>query len=252
MGSPFWGTVVQCMNCGLAFMTPMPEDADLADYYERTYWVNRQKNKSPTQYRRCPRASAQIMMILDHLKPMTEKPFSILEIGAGEATPSLLLRDRLSKRGEVVISVIEPGEEWKAYYDAVGVRFLDRLFSPKLKGRYTHIHASHWLEHVTSPSLVVQTISGLLEEGGTVFVEVPFAANEYWVLPLADTPHTLFFSIESLQRLFEMNGFVTVLIGRYGIDLSRYARHEWPSDEEFALKNDNGFWIRGLFKKRIK
>jgi len=244
---PVRGSLVRCRACALVYLGTMPTLSQLERFYAADYWSMRRPDMSPGQYRTSPRAHAQVEFITGLLpKPAIS---SVLEIGAGTATPSLLLREKLSPFGDVVINVIEPGSIWKDYYHQTSINVIGTFFPIETDKTFSHIHASHWLEHNTDPKDTVQRMRRILDKNGTVFIEVPYASDEYWTYKLSDIPHTLFFSIESLNSLFTQSGFNVLGCGRYGISLREWEQGRWPTDQEFARENPEGFWIRALYQK---
>jgi hypothetical protein len=224
----------------------MPTPAGLGAFYSSKYWGRRRYNLDPQQFRRCPRAEAQVRFIEESLPDLA--PSAILEIGAGAATPSLLLRDRLSLSRQVEIHVVEPGAVWADYYKAANINVLGSFFPTLTERQFCHVHASHWLEHVIDPHGVVAAIRNILRPGGTVFIEVPFADDEYWSAALSDIPHTLFFSLHSLNQLFTRAGFEVLRAGRFGISLNSYGRGKAPGAEDYRKEKSDGFWIRALYR----
>ena len=244
---PFLGNIVRCSKCGLSQMSDMPTDSELSSYYSSAYWSFRSPRIDLEKYKTCDRGGSQIEFISGHRDP--SKISSILEIGAGSATPSLRLRDANSDSENFTIDVVEPGEFWGEYYNKLNITVVSEFFPAPIKRKYSHIHASHWLEHSTDPGKVSKMLFEITEPGGTVFIEVPFSEEEYWNLPLNDAPHTLFFGVESLKSLFEMSGYETLECGRFGIDLADFSRGGWPSGEQYYAKNADGFWLRALFRR---
>jgi SAM-dependent methyltransferase len=243
---PFDGFVARCGQCGLIQLEVMPTPAGLQEFYSSSYWGRRRHKLDPQQFHHCPRAEAQVGFIEANSPDLA--PSSILEIGAGAATPSLLLRERLGPSRPVEIHVVEPGEVWAGYYKATAIKVLGSFFPTATDRQFCHVHASHWLEHVTDPQGVVAEIRRVLRPGGTVFIEVPFADDEYWTAALSDVPHTLFFSVASLNHLFARAGFQVLKAGRYGIPLKAYERGDTPRPGDYGRETGDGFWIRALYR----
>ncbi len=244
---PFKGPVCRCLECGLGQIQSMPSEGKLESFYTSSYWSERPPSLDPLQYLQSDRARSQVEFIKSHSPEMNIS--SILEIGAGAATPSLFLRNELEKRTKVEIFVVEPGRVWKEYYHSLSIEVLGSYFPMPISRRFSHIHASHWLEHITDPLKAASAMRENLEENGTVFIEVPFADEDYWKRSLVDTPHTLFFSLDSLNALFQSAGFKVLKSCRFGIPMSSWEAGELPKSDDFGKEESEGFWIRALYQK---
>jgi|ETNmetMinimDraft_5_1059913.scaffolds.fasta_scaffold00096_21 hypothetical protein len=244
---PFRGPICRCLECGLGQIQNMPSEEKLESFYTSSYWSERPPSLDPLQYLQSDRARSQVEFIKTNCPEINIS--SILEIGAGAATPSLLLRKELESTTNVQITVVEPGSVWKEYYQNLSIEILGSYFPMPIARRFSHIHASHWLEHITDPQTAVSAMSENLEENGTVFIEVPFADNDYWKRSLVDTPHTLFFSVDSLNALFQSAGFKVLKSCRFGISMASWEAGKLPSSEDFRKEESEGFWIRALYQK---
>jgi len=88
-----------------------------------------------------------------------------------------------------------------------------------VSGRYDLAIASHVLEHMFEPEILLRSLRDRLSPGGILFVEVP---NEDWRFKTTNEPHVVFFSQPMLVHLLNRAGF-TVLraatCGRRVLDL---------------------------------
>lgn len=244
---PFHGPILRCLDCGLGQLGKMPSNKVLESFYASSYWSERKPSLDLHQYLQSNRARSQVEFIQESFEG--RKISSILEIGAGAATSSLLLRKKLEATNIVQLSVVEPGSVWSDYYKALSIECLGSYFPMAIPRKFSHIHASHWLEHTTDPQKAVSGMRDCLEKNGTVFLEVPFADDSYWDRAFADAPHTLFFNVDSLNALFAREGFQMLKACRVGISLASWEVGGWPNREEFGRENKMGFWIRALYRK---
>jgi SAM-dependent methyltransferase len=182
----------------------------------------------------------------------------LLEVGAGDAFPSLHLRHHLP---HTEIDVVEPGEQWGPYYDELSIRRVNRLFPFASPDRYDYVHLSHCLEHMPDLERSLAALRETVAEGGFAFVEVPNCTPDYWSEDTFDPDgHIHYFTPASLSRFFERSGFELVraeLVGMTHSERNRYwmARELFPPDViERARRSvrenvpqKDGEYLRALF-----
>ena len=246
----FGGHVRICSACGYGVMEHPPTDDELRQFYRTAYWADRtavveDAVRDEDARRSDPRAEHQVDFVLRHAR--CDDLARVLEIGAGAAGASLLLRDRCG-RPDMELCVCEPGRQWDAYYARRGIRKVAAYFPFEATRRFDYVHTSHWLEHVRDLDRTLHDLRNVLRPNGLVFVEVPNTEHDYWDLPVRDTPHIHFFTRRSLETVFAGHGFEGVEIGEFGITyLERYRGLPLTPDAYGA--REKGFWIRALFRR---
>lgn len=247
--TPFYGFVQICSKCRHGVMGSPPTVPQLEQYYEKQYWASRptltdQVNITRDAFRNDLRAHHQIGFILKHLT--TDSIHEILEIGAGPAFASLLLREKFNST--LQLNVCEPGVTWNEYYKENTIHNISRYFPFDSEKKFDYIHTSHWLEHVIDLNNTVAKLKEVLREGGFIFVEVPNTEYQYWDLPLIDTPHIQFFTPRSLAKVFQKHGFECLRVDTYGQTF--YQKYKGiPLRESDYGEVKKGCWIRSLFRK---
>jgi len=231
-------------------METPPTISELERYYRRQYWgltpeVPKKAVEAVNEYRRDPRSLHQIDLAMQMISP--DHLETVLEIGAGSAYASLLLKKRIG-RSSVQVYVCEPGQEWDAYYKNHQMEKIADYFPFPTAMKFDYVHTSHWLEHVPDLNDTLFRLREIVNPSGFVFVEVPNTEHDYWDLPLTDTPHIQFFSRDSLLKVFGKNGFKCLSIDEYGITFQEFNRGVKVLPERFG-KCEKGFWIRSVFQK---
>jgi len=248
--SPFRGDIRVCCNCGYGVMNTPPSEEELKDYYSKQYWSGRlDKTKKASffekDYGKDPRAKIQIEFSLEKIDK--ERIGKILEIGAGSAFASLLLRDKCNE-AHLELDVCEPGAIWEEYYKEKEINKIADYFPFKTSKKYDYIHTSHWLEHVLDLKDTIRALNAICEKGGFIFVEIPNSAHKYWHLPLKDTPHIHFFTMTCLKKIFEESGFKCLDIKECGISYLEWFHGEVLTPDKYGEK-EKGFHIRAIFEK---
>lgn len=243
----FGGNIEICNSCGYGVMEKIPEPEKLRQYYKTQYWGQRAKDEreiSKDEYKNDMRAKTQIDFVYDYIKGINH----ILEIGAGPAFPSLLLRDRIKEESkEVKLFVVEAGKQWIEYYKENSIIPVADFFPFNGEQKFDYIHTSHWLEHVQDLKQTIEILNSMLYTGGYLYVEVPNSSKEYWNLDFKDVPHIHFFTKYSLRKWFENYGFECLNAEEAGVGFSTYF-HERRFD--YYGQQENGIWIRAIFKKQ--
>ncbi|MBX2966890.1 MAG: class I SAM-dependent methyltransferase [Cyclobacteriaceae bacterium] len=243
----FKGKVIVCKECGYGTMETPPTQEAIKKYYEYNYWQNfRERNVKPTthgdvyDYLQDLRAGSQIFLVNSQFD--LKNIMRTLEIGAGPAFASQLLRNRFKN---ISMYVCEPGTSWDRYYQMRGLHRIANFFPFDTNETFDYIHTSHWLEHVLDLRKTIYALYNVLNDGGCLFVEVPNTPEIYWELPIGDTPHIHFFTVQSLKAIFEEYHFSCHYIDIFGTRLGKTTQK--PSYEQDSVTE--GVWIRAIFHK---
>lgn len=205
--------ILSCVECGFSFLQTEIPDLRLNEFYNHQYrgvgspfYFN--YNQIYGVPRTLPiRATSQIYLASIFTKFLPGDVF--LDIGAGPGDSLFCARHILS---QPKLLVIEPNQESQDYYThnfgAITLASLTDMCAVNLKAQI--ILLSHSLEHFSHSYLptLFQSIKSVLTPNGVVVIEVPnvdFRVHKNMRFP--DTPHTIFFSRDSLCRLLIKFGF---------------------------------------------
>lgn len=241
----FKGYIRICSNCGHGVMELPPTKSQLQQYYQNLYWSQRSTVFKSNSYIHNPRAAHQVDFILDHIH--CEDITSILEIGAGAANASQLLREKC-KNPSINIYACEPGQQWGNFYRNQNIKKIADYFPFETDMKFDYVHTSHWLEHVLDLDEILSNLNAIINTKGSIFIEVPNTEHYYWDIPMRDTPHIHFFTRKSLIKAFNNNNFECLNIGEYGIKYIEKLSGVTVTPDRYGAC-ENGFWIRALFKK---
>ena len=237
-GEPF--DIYCCTRCGLGVTSPAPRPAELARYYSDRYRGNRhvgtQSLRSRLRARALERAAARSIPCGD--------PKRLLDLGAGDASFALLMRDRgwhvsATELDETVVKTLRVAgidarlasddAPWPAPFDA--------------------ITCWHVLEHVDDPVALLARARRDLLPGGVLQVTVPNLAS--WQARLGgrhwfhlDVPRHLFhFTPQALTRLLERQGFEIVRRSTFAFEYDWFGAIQTPLN---ALLPDLNVLFDGL------
>ncbi len=227
-----------------------PTKEELLQHYQEEYWSQRSTAVekaiiNDNDYRLDPRAIHQVGFVMEKIRCGTIS--NVLEIGAGAAYASLLLRHRC-KDSALNLYACEPGQQWEDYYQRQGVKKIADYFPFETTERFDYVHTSHWLEHVLNLNEALSELNTIINPSGYLFVEVPNTEHFYWDLAIEDTPHIYFFTRRSLVKALKNHSFDCLNIGECGITNLDWKNGISITPDQFGA-SDKGCWIRGLFKK---
>ena len=235
--------IVRCNRCGHMYANPQElvdcervQSADHPRFYdEKTggQYFQKQQVQLPDNERS--------LRVLNQLFPQRGK---VLEIGS---FCGIFLNRIRSDGWEVMGLEPDPGPAGYAR-QKYGLKITDKpLPNPALPDKYFDaVVMLHVIEHMPNPSVDLQDIHRLLAPGGVLVVETPrFDSLMYKLFGRRERSlsncngHIHFFTVPTLQKLFEKNGFEVIrvdLVGRtLTLDRLLYnvgvmARNQWIRD----------------------
>lgn len=161
---------VICMDTGLVRNDPVPDDAELAQFYAEDYRISYKGARKPRRrqvLRNFRRAAIHVRTYRDLLEPTSR----VLDVGAGSGEFAFLMTG-LGKS----VTGIEPNVDYAAYCrDELGldVRTFHLARDLFLPGQFDLIRMNHVLEHLNNPVKYLSEIANWLAPDGLLYVEVP-------------------------------------------------------------------------------
>ena len=201
--------LAECAECGLAFLSPRPEESQLGGYYPKTYWGGRQKGLK--ELLRAFEERAKEAYKLRAVEEAKLSPCRIIDIGCGRGEFLALLRGK----GFEALG-LEPGEEAaRRGREEYGIEITHgTLGSARLpESSFGAATLWHVLEHLPDPLSALKEIRAALVPGGRLFVAVPDFGSwqaerfrEGWFG--VDAPrHLTHFTRGTLRAMLEKAGF---------------------------------------------
>ena len=161
---------VICMDTGLVRNDPVPDDAELAQFYAEDYRISYKGARKPRRrqiLRNFRRAAIYLRTYRDLLEPKSR----VLDVGAGSGEFAFLMT-RLGK----TVTGIEPNVDYAAYCrDELGLDVRTSHLAPDLfrPGQFDLIRMNHVLEHLNNPVRYLGEIAKWLAPDGLLYIEVP-------------------------------------------------------------------------------
>jgi len=215
--------IVRCRTCGLLFRTQLPDERELEQIYDASYFFSTLGDTRGQGYRdylaeeELHRDAARRR--LDALASLTE-PGSLLDIGAAAG----FFVDEASRLGWDAqgIDIAPAMVSWGV--DHLGVRLercaLDGAAFPA--GSFDAVTMWDYIEHAVDPPGDLVRAAGLLRPGGVLALSTGDVASPvarvtgaHWHL-LTPRHHNFFFTAPSLRRMLDRAGFDTLHVGHPG------------------------------------
>lgn len=214
--------ILKCNNCNLGFASPMPKESDLNNYYANVY----------RSYDRPPYLLTGDLEDLK-LECLADKNFNYLvylttlidfskikkiyDFGAGNGDLGYLLKKKFP---HIELFCSEGDNQCKEILKERGYKNYEDL--NEIKEKFDLIITLHSLEHLTNCE-IFSFFKSILNENGNIFFEVPNCSHEYFEKRVSDSPHLIFFTKESFEKLNQIHGlkFLNFSTSSYSFDYDR-------------------------------
>ncbi len=226
--------LVECKNCGLVFINPLPTDEELKEYYNFEYSV--------PEYQRLKiiKKAEKILNLLE--KFGLKKNSKILEIGASHG----FFLNEVKKRGFIPYGVEiskNACENAKRYF---GIKiencdFLQSKYANK-KEFFDVVVLLDVLEHLTNQNEILKNINKVLKRGGFLVLTLPNIdsyefklCGKYWEW-LSPPAHLFYYSPKTIKKMLEKHGFEVIYLETYkGDSAGNLLFHLYLSSKQFLF-----------------
>ena len=211
--------IVQCQECGLGILNPLPREEEIAGFYQSVFY-----DETGSRFRQGIEFFRHIMSYFRTwpLRAVQTIPGRLLDFGSGTGH----FAEAMDNAGWDV-TAIEP------YNQSNENEILSSFSSHELKlkvsdNTFDAISLWHVLEHLLSPSTYLDELSRTLKPGGYVLLSQPDFGSiqarffqQHWLI--LDPPRHLYqFTLESLDRLMIPRGYERVSLTRRSMELGPF------------------------------
>lgn len=212
-GLPFGNFI--CIECGLVSLSPRMAPDSLAEYYGSIYHPLICGVPAGTVIEDLVN-EGQGRRIFDFISPhIRKRDLKVCDVGAASGSALVEFRERASEKGlRCALYACEYEEGYLRRARERGIKAVrggpHSLAS--LGTGFDVIILSHVLEHFHDPRAEVDILSGLLAEGGLIYVEVPgimdLAGYGHDLQSYFVHAHNFSFNLSSLEAVLSLTGFM--------------------------------------------
>tara|TARA_Y100000992_G_scaffold299250_1_gene265735 strand:+ start:341 stop:1264 length:924 start_codon:yes stop_codon:yes gene_type:complete len=235
--------IYQCKDCNFSFCHPMPKKINLDKFYQKIY----RSYGRPHEYDLVDiRKNYNSFKNLDYLNYL-EKFINLNEIsklfdfGSGTGCLGYLIKTNYEK---ILINSAESDNNCKKILQERNYKNYENI--DEINEKFDLIISLHSLEHLTDLN-IINNFKNLAEKNSYIFLEVPncefnlsFKSRPY------DSPHLMFFTKESLQKIAK----------KYSLEIINLSYCSIPLEENFEnmsnAKKKYENWKKGKFKDFLK
>ena len=213
--------VLKCHNCDLVFLSPLPDEMVLKDYYNEQYRIEYDGNTIEERFK-SDLDEAEIR--LDRLGALLSPGIDLLEIGSGSG--AFLKKSSDSGANVTGIEYDLIAQEW--INKKLNLKNFESLDMLPTDQRFELIVMFHVLEHVADPIKFITDIAERLKPTGTIVIEVPNIDDALLSIYGLESfkefyfsiAHLTYFSPNTLQRVTDAANLVGEIscIARYGFN----------------------------------
>jgi len=208
--------VVRCLDCGLAYLNPMPYPDDAAGLYTVDYYRSKDAEEdAPLGYPDYLELQEHHTFVADELlRPLGDiKPGTVLDVGCGMGT----MLGRFRELGWEAYGIDVSAYATDYARDELGLKvFTGAVEEAELpESFFDLVTVVHVIEHLPDPRSTLETLHRLLKPGGVIVVAThdtsglwPRIVGKHW-RHLNIPEHLYFFSRKSLDRMLVDTGFRT-------------------------------------------
>lgn len=231
--------LVECKNCNFIFSQRIPTDLELEQHY--------------TNYpvaKLTPMTIIRFQELLDAFEKYRQKN-NILDVGCGDG---YFLEEAKKRNWNTIGTEYNTGSIERCRLKGIEV-FNGKLKEiTKLENNYFDVITSfEVLEHINNPQEEIKSFWKLLRPGGIVYLTTPNfnsisrrILGDKWNI-IYYPEHLSYYTLKSIKRLFEDNGFRLIQHRSTGISVDRLKNSYMQIKGMPPLNNDN--FIRHSFEK---
>ena len=231
-----------CLGCGLVMHMPVPNEAEVAEYYATRYRQDYHGERQPSE-RRVMRAWNNAGRIYNQISSSLSTVKTVFEIGAGIGCTVKYFEDQGLKA-----SGIEPNHDFNAFTKQSLFAHVDNvnLFSLETTPRTDLLLLIHVIEHFSSPQRALRHIRELIHDDGLFYVECPNITGPFATYDrMFHYAHIYNFSPQTLQATVEQCGFelVQCFSGDNDPDIHMLFK-KCDEAKAAAVSSDHAYWVR--------
>ena len=235
--------IYQCRDCNFCFCHPMPKKIKLDEFYQKIYRAYGRPHEYDSIDVKNNYKSFKNLDYLNYLEKFLDfnKIHQLFDFGSGTGCLGYLIKKNYEK---IKISSAESDDNCKKILKEREYKNYENI--NEINEKFDLITCLHSLEHLTDLS-IIQNFKSLAKKGSYLFLEVPNCEfNSKFKLRPYDSPHLMFFTKESFQKIAK----------KYSLEILDISYCSIPLEENFKnmnyAKKKYENWQRGKIKNFLK
>lgn len=242
--------IYHCKKCNFGFTNPMPSKDKLDYFYKKIYrskgrppfFVSENEDDQKKYYLEDKNLS--YLLYITSIIDLT-KIKKLYDFGGGVGDLGFALKKKFPN---LDLYCTEGDSHCEKILKERGFKNYKNI--DEISNKFDLITTTHSLEHLTDIS-IFKKFKEMLNPGGHIFFEVPNCTNEYWVGRIYDSPHLLFYTKKSIEKLSEIYGFEIINFSYSAYSFSKDHQSQKDSQDKFYADKNN-FFSANKIKQTIK
>ena len=249
--------VVKCLDCGMVYLNPTPDDSTLNIIYPDNYYCYKEQDAALSSKKSLLSSlknilnnyigfPSQIKKIIKSSHENNEEPLRVLDIGCGTGAALDVFKQvsagqvegtGLDISGKALEIVAKKG--FKTIHSSIEKAFL-------LKKYFDIVYSSNVIEHISDPAGMIKKAAQSLKPNGIFLCETPnfgsldarlFYKSGHWG-GFHFPRHWNFFTLNTFRKIAEKNGFTVESVSYFPVPI-------------FWIWTLHSYFYRGKGKKNI-
>jgi|TARA_B100001093_G_C26796411_1_gene1001307 2-polyprenyl-3-methyl-5-hydroxy-6-metoxy-1,4-benzoquinol methylase len=227
--------IYRCSDCDFAFVSPMPSEKKLNEFYEKVYRAEGRppyfvsENYEDQKKHYLDDKNLSYLLYITTLIDI-RKIKNLYDFGCGVGDLGFALKKKFPHLELYCTEHDNHCEKIlldRGYTNFQNIENIDQTFDL--------ITTTHSLEHLLDINLIFKKFKELLKPSGLIFFEVPNFSEEYWKGRPYDGPHLLFFTKKSFDKLIKIHGFEFVNFS--------YSAYSFSKDHQYQRESQNTYYM---------
>jgi len=243
--------VYSCQNCDFSFVNPMPSEKTLNKFYETVYRSEGRppylvgQNYEDQKKHYLEDKNLSYLLYLSSLIDL-KKINSLYDFGGGDGDLGFALKKKFR---HLNLFCTENDSYCERILNDRGYKNLKNF--EEIKQKFDLITTTHSLEHLSDINSIFKKFGEILNNKGYIFFEVPNCTKEYWNGRPYDSPHLLFYTKKSIEKLANLHGYEFINFSYSAYTFAQDHMYQKNSKEQY-YKGLNSVLSKQYLKKLLK
>jgi len=232
--------IYKCDDCDFCFVSPMPSVEKLNYFYENVYRADGRppylvsENYEDQKKHYLEDKNLSYLLYLTTLIDV-KKIKTFFDFGGGDGDLGYALKKKFP---QLELFCTEGDKHCRRILDDRGYKNLKDF--RKISKKFDLITTTHSLEHLSDVNSIFEKFNEILNSKGYIFFEVPNCPKEYWEGRTSDSPHLLFYTKNSIEKIAKIHGFEIINFS--------FSAYSFKKDHLYQRESQNSYYksLKGI------